>query len=188
MFILITDTCGHLNFVEPDCELEWTNIPAFKTGRSDCTPDPDLERPFFTKKHEIHPNQHGNGPAIVDYYKKNFDFTARESMALTLGAHSFGKFNSDVSMFKYFWTREQQNILNNQMFRNVAMRPQYFLNCKNHKDKDEFILVGDAYGNRANTTWVTTAHGFAVGGGSFQWFHRYNRYCRTYLKEININQ
>ena len=69
--------------MEDVCELAWNEVPVFKTGRRDCNPDPTLERPFFTKNHEIHPNLHGNGPTIVDWYKNHFGLTAREGIALT---------------------------------------------------------------------------------------------------------
>ena len=167
------DSCGALFGTEDVCELAWNVKPVFKTGRRDCTPNPDLRRAFFTNSHELHPNLHGNGPTIVDWYKQHFGLTAREGIALTGGAHSFGKFNSNVSMLRYFWTRSQQNMMNNQVFRHIAQRPQYFLDCKNHLGQKEFRLVGDAYGNKAETKWVVNAGGFSVNGGPFQWFHRY---------------
>ena len=69
-------------------------------------------------------------------------------IALTGGAHSFGKFNSEVSMLRYFWTRSQQNMMNNQVFRHIAQRPQYFFDCEGSK---EYKSVGDAFGNKAET-------------------------------------
>ena len=171
---MISESCGALFGMEDVCELAWNEVPVFKTGRRDCNPDPTLERPFFTKNHEIHPNLHGNGPTIVDWYKNHFGLTAREGIALTGGAHSFGKFNAQVSFLRYFWTRSQQNMMNNQVFRHIAQRPQYFLDCKNHLGQKEFRLVGDAYGNKAESKWNINAGGFSKGGGPFQWFHRYN--------------
>ena len=43
--------------------------------------------------------------------------TASEAIALTGGAHSFGKFNAGNSFFRYSWTRSQEEKLNNQLFR-----------------------------------------------------------------------
>ena len=80
---MISESCGALFGMEDVCELAWNEVPVFKTGRRDCNPDPTLERPFFTKNHEIHPNLHGNGPTIVDWYKNHFGLTAREGIALT---------------------------------------------------------------------------------------------------------
>lgn len=146
--------CGHVYTLENNCSLQWNQVPVFKTGRTDCEADASLDRPFFTSRHEVHPNPQGNGPMTVDYYKSFFNLTARESIALTEGAHSFGKFNAEVSMMVYSWTRSQNKLLNNQMFRQIAERPQYFMDCKNSQGQNEFRLVGDAYGQPAQTTWV----------------------------------
>ena len=119
---------------------------------------------------------HANGPTTTNYFKNNFGLSARESIALTLGAHSFGKFNYEVSMFKYFWTRSQQQMMNNQMFKHVAARPQYFLNCgKDENGHANFALVGDAWGQKANISWQTSAHQTSKSGGPYQWFHKYDR-------------
>ena len=83
--------CTHLNEDDPHCKVNFTQPFVFKTGRRDCTPDPNAypegfgSRDYFTSKHEIHPNSLGNGIVTVDFYKKNFDMTARESIALTGG-------------------------------------------------------------------------------------------------------
>ena len=104
---------------------------SFQTGRSDCTPDSELNRPFYTSKEEVHPNLHGNGPSTVDYFKINFGLTARESAALVEGAHSFGKFHEEVSMNKYMWTRMNDQLLNNQQFRSIRNERMYKTECKN---------------------------------------------------------
>ena len=153
----------------------WNQVPVFKTGRKDCEPDPSLDRPFFTKRHEAHPNPQANGPTTVDYYADKFNMTAREAIALTEGAHSFGKFNVEISMMPYFWTRSQDKLMNNQLFRQIAERPQYFMDCKDHSGKSEYRLVGDAYGQPAETTWVLWRLGMSKNGGPYHWFHRYNR-------------
>ena len=167
--------CGHLKINDNDCLINWSRPIQFRTGRKDCTPDSTLDRPFFTSKHEIHPNVHGNGIQTVDFYKANFNLNAREAIALNGGAHSFGKFNSQVSFFRYFWTRSQHRMLNNQMFLHYAGRPQYFMECKDYQGNNQFRLVGDAYGNKPNTTWNINSSGFSKDGGPFQWFHRYDR-------------
>ena len=155
--------------------MTWTKPPVFKTGRKDCEADPNLDRPFLTTRHEVHPNPQGNGPSIVDFYAKNFGFTAREAICLTEGAHSFGKFNSQISMMVYSWTRGQRMLLNNQLFRHLAERPQYFMDCKDHTGQNQFVLVGDAYGQLAETKWVVNRLGMSENGGPYHWFHRYDR-------------
>ena len=72
--------------------------------------------------------------------------------------------------------------MNNQVFRHIAQRPQYFLDCKNHLGQKEFRLVGDAYGNKAESKWNINAGGFSKGGGPFQWFHRYTA-LYTYIRD-----
>ena len=134
----ISGACGHIREGEDDCEIDMSIIKSFKTGRKDCQPSAGLKRDFYTTREESHPNLHGNGPSTVDYYKNNFGLTARESIALTEGAHSFGKLNKNVSMNAYSWTRFQTNLLNNQMFRELRQEPQYQPRCI----KGKFHLIG----------------------------------------------
>ena len=58
--------------------------------------------------------------------------------------------------------------------------------CDKKLGKNANYLIGDAYGNPANTTWSVKALKFSKSGGPFQWFHRYNR-CTGYNKCGNIN-
>ena len=111
----------------------------------------------------------------MDFFKTHFDLTARESVALIGGAHSFGKFNAGNSFFKYSWTKGQTLDLNNQLFRHIAAKPQYFMTCDDGNGNPEFGLVGDAYGNPGETFWAVNALRVSESGGPFQWFHRYVR-------------
>ena len=140
MFYHLLDTCGHYRYWADDCEMSLKALNSFKTGRKDCTPnhpgittsmtgDEVVKRDFFTKREEIHPNLHANGVETTKYFKDNFGFTARESIALLEGAHSFGKFHREVSMHKYAWNRMQDRLLNNQQFRNIANEPMFKANC-----------------------------------------------------------
>ena len=125
--------------------------------------------------------------SIAWFFKHNFNLTGREGAALMLGSHSLGTFNFEISQFKYDWTRQQNTMLNNQVARwaeagsvhvscctlccrHVAMRPQYFYECR-----DSAPYVGDYLGQPAVTRWVVRAHGCAEGMGPFQWFHQYYR-------------
>ena len=105
-------------------------IPNFKTGRSDCIADRDAGKPWYASRPEFHPDPHGNGPMTVDFFKQHFELNAQEAIALVLGAHSFANFHSDISQFRYEWTRKQRGIFNNQMVRHAALKPQYFSDCK----------------------------------------------------------
>ena len=119
------DGCGTLRKNETDCVIEWPRIPNFKTGRSDCN-----ENHWNASRPEVHPDPHGNGPMTADFFKKHFELNAQEAIALVLGAHSFANFHSDISAFRYEWTRKQRNFFNNQMVRHAALQPQYFNDCK----------------------------------------------------------
>ena len=125
-----SDGCGTLRKNETDCEIEWPRIPNFKTGRSDCIADRDTGKPWYASRPEFHPDPHGNGPMTVDFFKEHFELNAQEAIALVLGAHSFANFHSDISQFRYEWTRKQRGIFNNQMVRHAALKPQYFSDCK----------------------------------------------------------
>ena len=111
------DGCGHLQAGKKDCKIKWSRPIKFQTGRKDCVSKSGANRSYFAAKHETHPNVHDNGPGTVNFYKNSFGFTARQAIAITGGAHTFGKFNSNISLFRYFWTRAQESILNNQLFR-----------------------------------------------------------------------
>jgi len=161
--------CLHLRATDPDCKVVMPDEIKFFTGRSDCDDEPGLKG-WETTKEEHHPNPHGNGVMTSDFFKNDFGLSGRESAALLIGAHSFGTFNGDISQFRYDWTRKQASMLNNQLFRNVAMKPQYFLECR-----DENPFTGDYLGQPAETRWKVVSRRCATGMGPFQWFHQYYR-------------
>ena len=165
---------------EEGCEVHWPadNIPIFKTGRTDCVTPEGAEKPWHTaiEKHELHPSPNGNGPETVDFYKKSFALNARQAIALNSGAHAFGRFNSQVSYYAYSWTRKQEDQFNNQFARAVAQRPEYFSNCDDWMTMEpKWSLVGDAYGNKAQTSWRVVRKYITKNGGPYQWHHVYNR-------------
>lgn len=163
--------CGNLQDDFDDCEINMPRDFKFKTGRIDCTPEPGQIRPFLTTRTEVHPNSAGNGPDTVDFHKANFGLTARETIALMGGAHSFGRVAPENSLLEYRWTRRQESILNNQLIRHYAEKNQYFYECVNGQP----VKVGDAYGNKPNTSWIVVAKRRSVGGGPYQWFRQYER-------------
>ena len=76
------------------------------------------------------------------------------------------------TFFNYPWSMRQQDIMNNQLFRQYSSRDQYFIKCGHGEGKK---IYGDAYGNPPKTTWRVEANRFSVGGGPYQWHHMYNR-------------
>jgi len=174
--------CGAIRHDQDDCEMNLAALKSFKTGRQDCTPDSDLDRPFLTTKEEIHPTIHGNGPTTVNYFKDNFGMTAREAAALVEGAHSLGKINEEVSLSIYSWTRGQEQYLNNQLFRELRLENMF----KSHqcgKKHNDFFLLGNASGQPAETSWQVVGRGLSVGGGPFQWFRKFNM-CPKNTQEL----
>merc|ERR1712141_100183 len=185
------DTCGHYRYWADDCEMSLKALNSFKTGRKDCTPnhpgittsmtgDGVVKRDFFTKREEIHPNLHANGIETTKYFKDHFGFTARESIALLEGAHSFGKFHREVSMHKYSWNRMQENLLNNQQFRNIANEPMFKAVCHNN---NPLLLVGNAKGEPATIEWQVDARRVTKSGGPFQWWKRYQM-CDSHIQRL----
>ena len=89
----------------------------FKTGRSDCIPKSEDE-PYIAKDTEVHPSANFNGPDLLDWFAKYFNFKKEdgepdaEAIVALMGAHTIGKFDPTNSMFKYFWSREEKIILN----------------------------------------------------------------------------
>merc|ERR1712079_202055 len=158
--------CPHYKEGEPDCKVEWPQPLKFYTGRSDC----DNQGGWETTREESHPNPVGTGQNTVDFFKKDFGLTARESAALLLGAHSIGEFNFEVSQFRYDWTKNQKRIMNNQLFRNIAMKPGYYTECRENNP-----YVGDYLGQPAATRWRVVGFECQEGGGPYYWFHQYYR-------------
>ena len=163
--------CSHLQYGTPGCKLTLSRPMEFRTGRTDCKPSESLSKRWQTDRKEVQPNVQGNGVETTDFFKDNFGLTGRQSVALVGGAHSFGTFNHANSQFKYSWTRAQTHYLNNQLFRHVAMKPQYFSNC----GPDQWTLVGDHLGQPAETRWLVRANRCGYGMGPFQWTHWYYR-------------
>ena len=169
-------SCGHIQAGTHRCLLTPSSLPKFRTGRRDCRPE-GLEAAWQTSQHEIHPDVTGNGVKTAKFFKEHFGLTGRQGAALLVGAHSLGKFNAVNSMFKYFWTRTQQEYLNNQLFRHLAMKPQYKGNCGGNGDQagESWSLTGDYLGQPAETRWLVRGNKFTESGGPFQWGHWYMR-------------
>merc|ERR1712061_49668 len=164
--------CPHYKEGEKDCKIKWPEPLKFYTGRSDCQAGTG-PRAYETTREESHPNPVGTGQDTVDFFKKDFGLTARESAALLLGAHSIGEFNFEISQFRYDWTKHQKRIMNNQLFRNIAMKPQYFTECGFGKNFKPY--AGDYLGQPAATRWRVVGFECQKDGGPYHWFHQYYR-------------
>ena len=176
------------------CFLTPRILPTFRTGRRDCEPNEELERAWQTNEQEIHPSVHGNGVQTADFFKEQFGMTARESSAVLIGAHSYGQFHASNSMFKYSWTRDQTRYLNNQvlieyfqhfdetfqLFRHLAMKPQYKGDCARHGNS--WSLTGDYLGQPAETRSIVFTkknHEISLAHILYRWLVRGNKHTPT---------
>ena len=96
----------------------------FKHGRKDCTTKCEGTNAFYefcTSASEIHPDPQGNGKSVTSFFKSQFGFTARETIAL-MGAHAIGHTNEQVSGFRHYpWTPGFRNqLLNNEYYKIIA--------------------------------------------------------------------
>ena len=68
-------------------------------------------------KHENHANQQGNGRMTVDFFKEEFGFTGRETVAI-MGAHTLGRMNSNNSGHNGPWipTVEERQTFSNKYY------------------------------------------------------------------------
>ena len=52
----------------------------------------------------------------VDFFKKEFGFTGKETVAI-MGAHTFGRFNAGDSLYPYVWTSYGESLFNNDYYK-----------------------------------------------------------------------
>ena len=86
----------------------------FRSGRRDCITTHD--RPYKAENTESHPIVVGNGQNTIDFFKNDFDFTGRETVAI-MGAHTFGRLHNEISLFKYVWTTRGTGLFNNHFYK-----------------------------------------------------------------------
>jgi len=156
---------------EEDCKVELPRPFVFKTGRKDCA---DAYRAL---KQEIHPDPQANGPSTVTYFKNNFMFNGRETVAI-LGGHTLGKYHVLLSLFRYTWKTGSELLFNNGYYRNLALERDWFYpsNARNGCKR-----VGNHKGERPIARWVPHVRGDTETGGPVQWLQE-KLVCPTYNK------
>ena len=110
-------TCMH-KLGEEDCLIKSDKQFKFQYGRADCIPT-DRERPYITWKPESHPSAVGNGKSTIEFFKKDFNFNGRETVAI-FGAHTLGQFTPKNSLFPYEWTSSGINTFNNDYYKVIT--------------------------------------------------------------------
>ena len=122
----IDDTCPR-NKGEADCRVEMPREIGFKFGRADCISEyPGEWEQYKTDRPEKHPNQNGNGDSTINFFRDEFGFSGRETVAI-LGAHTLGRMHVRVSLLKYFWTTRQAHLFNNMYYKNIVRKKEWFL-------------------------------------------------------------
>lgn len=158
------DSQCHPRDGEADCEVSLPRSFAFKTGRRDCiAPSPTL--PYAASKQEVHPDPKTNGVGTVSYFRDNFGFNGRESIAI-MGAHTLGRMFAIHSLNRYTWKTRSGALFNNGYYRNLALKQDWYYPGDM---KTPCKRVGDANGTRPLARWIAKAWGDTVAGGPVQW-------------------
>jgi len=152
-----------------DCKVELPRPFSFKTGRRDCVstgaPWKNSSSPsFMTQKEERHPDPQSNGSGTVEFFRRDFGFTGRETVAI-MGAHTIGRVHVILSLFRYTWKARSGRLFNNGYYRNLASKRDWFF----PSGEKECVTVGNANGERPEARWVAHVRGDTTVGGPVQW-------------------
>jgi len=153
----------HRSLGKAECKLNMPREIKFFYGRKDCISSHEV--PYKADKEEVHPNQEGNGDSTVDFFKSQYNFNGRETIAI-MGAHTLGRMYPRHSLLKYTWTSRGGNIFNNAYYRNMVSKDDFFYESY---DKDTCLPIGNANGQLPDTKWVPTMNGFTKSGGPMHW-------------------
>jgi len=152
-----------------DCKVSPPRSLSFKTGRRDCiaTGSFDQGNPhsFKTAKTELHPNPSTNGHGTVRWFKENFGFSGRETVAI-MGAHNLGRFHVIHSLFRYTWKTMSAKLFNNGYHRNLAKRQDWYFPSDGQR---HCAKVGNASGGRPVARWMPHVRADTTSGGPVQW-------------------
>lgn len=148
------------------CEVRLPRSIAFQTGRSDCLPAGGGAPAYAATKEEDAPNSQDNGEGTLAFFRRGFDFSARESAAI-LGAHTMGRFHFELSLYRYTWIKNGGMMFNNQYYRTMALRRDF----RFASTRDACNKVGDAWGQPPAARWVAHTRGDTVVGGQVHWIN-----------------
>eukprot|EP00928_Gymnodinium_smaydae_P036797 TRINITY_DN2566_c0_g1_i7.p1 TRINITY_DN2566_c0_g1~~TRINITY_DN2566_c0_g1_i7.p1 ORF type:complete len:543 (-),score=76.55 TRINITY_DN2566_c0_g1_i7:287-1816(-) len=154
----------HPRVGEADCMIAPRNF-TFESGRQDCAPDPSLDAPYMTRKEESHPDPGKSGDATLNYFKTDFGFNARETVAI-LGAHTLGRMHNTVSLHQYTWKARSGKLFNNGYYRNLALKEDWYYPSNQQQDCRGF---GNSTGGRPLARWRPHAFIHLENGAPVQW-------------------
>lgn len=154
---------------EPNCRVALPPL-VFRSGRTDCTPESDgtpesnlTGQPgYVTFKKEKHPSASMNGQQVVEFMKTEFALNSTETVAL-MGVHTIGRFHHEVSGMKYVWSSRGEGSLNNQYFRNMALKDDWMF------FDNECNRLGGAWGEKPKAKWMAKVNKMFVNNGPVQW-------------------
>jgi len=129
----------------------------------------DVSHSFKTQREELHPDPQANGPATVDFFKNNFNFSGRETVAI-LGAHTLGRLHVEHSLLRYVWKTRSAQLFNNGYYRNLAKKNDWYYPTEGRTD-GECAGVGNSKGEKPEARWMPVAWGDTVVGGNVQWLN-----------------
>ena len=163
---VLTSSCVHDNGA--DCKVVPAHQFRFQSGRADCVNHDETET-YKTSATEIQPNPVANGRTTVEFFKDNFGFTGRETVAI-FGAHTFGKLHVHTSLFPYTWTSRGTHLFNNDYYKTITGKPRWYFDGANCD------ALGDAFGNKPETRWLAHTRKMTMRGGPIFWIHQ-NHVC-----------
>jgi hypothetical protein len=154
---------------EPNCRVLLPPL-TFMSGRQDCTPESDgtpqgdvTGMPgYVTFKKEIHPHSHMNGSQVVEFMNAQFNMNSIETVAL-MGVHTIGRFHHEVAGFKYVWSSRSEGSLNNQFYRNLALKDDWMFY------DDQCNKLGGAWGEKPKAKWMAKVNKMFTTQGPVQW-------------------
>lgn len=149
---------------EDYCKVNMERSITFQSGRKDCITSEDKPYKAPQTSYEKAPPAQGNGSMVIDYFKENFGFTARQTAAI-MGAHTFGRVSVTHSLFRYGWTSRNMLLFNNHYYRNMVKKPDWLY------DDNSCTPVGDAFGQKARARWVPHVRHDTKRGGPVQWIN-----------------
>lgn len=146
----------------------------FWTGRRDCIstgfPWKNSSSPsFMTAKKELHPDPHTNGAGTLAFFKRDFAFNGRETVAI-MGGHTLGRLHVIHNLLRYVWKARSGALFNNGYYRNIAKKDDWqYDTLLMHEPTCARGTVGNAEGERPKARWVTHTRGDTRTGGPVQW-------------------
>jgi len=139
------------------CEVSLPRPIVFKTGRRDCAAS------YKASKRENVPSGDLPGPELTKYFKGDFGFNGRESVAI-MGAHTLGNFQIPLNGYFYTFTSQQEDAFNNQYFRNMANKDEWFMEPDRKCTK-----TGTSNYTRGHAKWMMKAQSAWTNKAPVQW-------------------